>query len=234
MDDTGQVLRAVREAAGFSMSALANLVHYSKAYLSLVETGKRAATSEIVEAYERVLGVGGLGDAVNRREFLSVTTLAAANAKLVTELTACIAGGDAGPLATVQTTYGVDRAIASIVDRGSLRVLHRWAGDGSDPVTRVNAAGILAKVPGQGEADRVLTVLGHDQEVRDLYLTAVVARVCSLDWATATRLTRDPAGFPQPVLVAERFAREAVNPADAGARWCSAAMLQRLSPLIGR
>ncbi|GAB3897000.1 helix-turn-helix domain-containing protein [Kibdelosporangium lantanae] len=234
MDETGRALRAVREAAGFSLSALASLVHYSKAYLSLVETGKRAATSEIVETYERVLGIGGLGEAVNRREFLSVTALAATNAKLVTELTACIASGDAGPLATVQTTYGVDMAIASILDRASLGVLHRWAEDDSDPVTRVNAAGILAKVPGQGEADRVLTVLGRDEDVRDRYLTAVVARVTSLDWSTATRVTRAPDGFPQPLLVAERLAREAVNPADADARWCSAVMLQRLSPMLGR
>lgn len=230
----GEALRAAREAAGFSLCAFSQLIHYSKTYLSLVETGKRAATSQLISAYERVLGVGGLGDGLNRRDFLTATAMVAANAAVVAELTACIASGDAGPLAAVQTAYGVDRAIASIVDRASVRSLHHWATECPDPITRVNAAGILAKRPGQEEADRVLSILGRDRDVRSRYLIAVVARVCGLDWASATRLARDPSGFPQPAMVAERFAQEAVNPHDAGARWCSATMLQRLSPLIGR
>ncbi|MEO6088190.1 MAG: DUF296 domain-containing protein [Umezawaea sp.] len=68
----------------------------------------------------------------------------------------------------------------------------------------------------------------------DLYITAVVARVCGLDWETAQHVSVAPQNFPNPRLVAGRFAREVVNPRDAGARWCSAAMLQRLSPMIGR
>jgi transcriptional regulator with XRE-family HTH domain len=234
MDGTGAALRAVREAAGMSAAALARQTHYSSAYISLVENGKRPATPSIVEAYERVLGVGGLGDAVNRRNFLSVTALAASNVKLVTELSASIAGGDVGSLAVTQTTYGVDRAIASVVDRGTYRSLRRWAIDDPDPIVRVNATGILAKVPGQAPSDKVVEVLGRDDDVRDRYLVAVVARVCSLDWATAAGLVEDPSRFRHPALVAERLCREAVNPLDAGARWCSATMLQRLSPLVGR
>jgi hypothetical protein len=65
-------------------------------------------------------------------------------------------------------------------------------------------------------------------------MTAVVARVCGLEWSVAAQFVDNPAGFPQPVLVAQRFARESVSDRDAGARWCAAAMLQALSPMIGR
>lgn len=65
-------------------------------------------------------------------------------------------------------------------------------------------------------------------------MTAVVARVCGVEWSRAARLAQLPTAFPQPVLAAQRFSYEAVNDRDAGARWCSAAMLQSLSPMIGR
>lgn len=103
-----------------------------------------------------------------------------------------------------------------------------------DPVLRVNAAGTLAKVPGQCEASRVTAALVRDTDVRHRYMTAVVARVCGLDWSVAAHLAENPADCPQPTLVAQRFAREAVSDRDAGARWCAAAMLQALSPMIGR
>ncbi len=47
---------------------MAARTHYSKSYLSLVESGRRAATDDVVGAYERVLGIGGL-DEVDRRDF---------------------------------------------------------------------------------------------------------------------------------------------------------------------
>lgn len=234
MDEVGRALKAAREAAGISAADLARRAHFTKGYISLIESGRRRATPNIIAAYERVLGVGGLGEALNRRDFIGVAALAAANAAVVSELSASISGGDALPLSVTQTTYGVDRAIAAVVDPGAHRMLRRWAIDDPDPVIRVNATGILAKVPGQSPADMVVSVLGRDGDVRELYLTAVVARICALDWETARDRVVNPSTARQPVLMAERLSREAVNPLDAGARWCSAAMLQRLSPLIGR
>jgi hypothetical protein len=112
--------------------------------------------------------------------------------------------------------------------------LRRWLKDGDNPILRVNAAGILAKVPGQIEASHVTAALSQDPDVRSRYMTAVIARVCGLDWALAEQLAGNPAGFSQPLLAAQRFARETFNDRDAGARWCAAAMLQSLSPLTGR
>jgi transcriptional regulator with XRE-family HTH domain len=230
----GETLRAARDAAGISLSVMATRTHYSKPYLSMVETGKRAATTAVISAYERVLGIGQLGDKVNRRDFFKVAGLLAGNAKVAAELAASVAGNDPSPLATVQTTHGTDLAIAARADRGMVAHLRRWLDDGDDAILRVNAAGILAKVPGQCEASFVTAALSRDSDVRCRYLTAVVARVCALDWPIAAQLAENPASFLQPTLAAQRFAREAVSDRDAGARWCAAAMLQALSPVIGR
>jgi transcriptional regulator with XRE-family HTH domain len=230
----GEALREARNAAGISLRVMATRAHYSKAYLSMMETGKRATTPDVVKAYERVLGIGQLGDDVNRRDFFKVASIIVGNTKIAAELSASIAGNDPGPLATVQTTHGIDLAIAALADRGTVAHLRRWLDNGDSSVLRVNAAGILAKVPGQAEASHVTAALGRDPDVRHRYMTAVVARVCGLDWSIAARLADNPAAFPQPVLVAQRFAREAISDRDAGARWCAAAMLQALSPMIGR
>jgi hypothetical protein len=183
----------------------------------------------VVKAYERVLGIGQLGGDVNRRDAFKVASLVAANIKIATELAASIAGNDPGPLATVQTTHGTDLAIATLADRGTEAHLKRWLNDDDNPVLRVNAAGILAKLPGQVEGSQVTAALTRDLDVRRRYMTAVIARVCGLDWPVAVRFADDPAGFLQPVLVAQRFAHEAVSDRDVGARWCAAAMLQALS-----
>ncbi len=39
----GEALREARNAAGISLSVMATRTHYSKPYLSMVETGKRPA-----------------------------------------------------------------------------------------------------------------------------------------------------------------------------------------------
>jgi hypothetical protein len=141
---------------------------------------------------------------------------------------------DTGPLASVQTTHGVDLVIASLVDRASRTRLRRWMNEGDSSVLRVNAAGILAKTPGQDPATEVAQVLTNDQATRDLYLTAVISRVCAIAWPVAGRLAT---GETKPTAkqaryLASRLAREVLNPGDAGARWCSAAMLRDLSPLL--
>ena len=88
-------------------------------------------------------------DPVNRREFLSLSALTVAHRKVAAELTASIAAGDGGPLATVQTTHGTDLVIAALTDQGSTRKLRTWMSDGHTPILRVNAAGILAKLQDQ-------------------------------------------------------------------------------------
>lgn len=57
MSELGKALRAAREAAGVSLSAMAKRSHYSKALLGHLETGKRTAAPGHVTAYSRTLGV---------------------------------------------------------------------------------------------------------------------------------------------------------------------------------
>src|SRR5688572_21294731 len=56
MTRTGERLRQARESAGVSLARMAALSHFSKGHLSNVETGRRAATPDVVLAYEQVLG----------------------------------------------------------------------------------------------------------------------------------------------------------------------------------
>lgn len=77
--------------------------------------------------------------------------------------------------------------------------------------------------------------MANDPEVRKLYTTAVVARLSGMSWTEAQRLSSDPLSMPdKATFLAGRFAEEAKNPRDAGARWCSATMFRDISPLIGK
>ncbi|MGY6652850.1 helix-turn-helix domain-containing protein [Amycolatopsis sp. TRM77291] len=57
MSELGARLRAARETAGLSLSALAARTHYSKPYLSQLESGARPAKPDHVVAYSRALNV---------------------------------------------------------------------------------------------------------------------------------------------------------------------------------
>lgn len=172
---------------------------------------------------------------MNRRAFMSLSALTVAHGKLASEMVASIAQSDFGPLTKVQTTHGTDLVIASFTDSPARRRLRTWMHDGDSPILRVNATGILAKVPDEDTAERVATVLENDPEARELYTTAVIARVGALPWATAARITSKQLrpSLKQANFLASRFASEVLNPRDAGARWCSAAMLRDLSPYLG-
>jgi hypothetical protein len=205
------------------------LTNFGRTHLGNVETGTRHATPAVIEAYERTLG-----DHLDRRTFLSVATGAAAQALIAREIFSSIAGSDPGPLAAVQTTHATDLTIASHVDLAARKRLRAWMRDGADPVLRVNAAGIMAKIKDQETAGSVVTVLTHDAAVSTRYLTAVASRVGGLDWDQAAQLVADPYSLPTAGVraLARQLSRETLNARDAGARWCSAVLLRDLSPLL--
>lgn len=222
--------RAVDDAPGGGVLPLADELHDAPAAVAAFVDGHGALVVPVeqLEAEARL-------DRVNRRAFLGLSALAVTHGALATEMAASIAGSDPVPLARVQTTHGADVVTASLTDKATTANLRRWMLDGDVPILRVNAAGILAKLPGQGQADQVARVLAHDEEPRHLYLTAVTSRVCAVDWTTAGRIVSQPAAYGHWAdFLATRFAREALNPRDSGARWCSSVMLRELSPMIGR
>lgn len=54
--DSGAQLRTAREAAGVGLREIARLTHYSPAYLSLIESGKRPVPPAVADAYRTALG----------------------------------------------------------------------------------------------------------------------------------------------------------------------------------
>jgi transcriptional regulator with XRE-family HTH domain len=141
-----------------------------------------------------------------------------------------IAASSTDLLARAQTSHATDLVIREFVqqDGRSSRSLTRWMTDGTNPVLRVNAAGILAKVPSPTLADNVITALRVDIAARDLYLTAVAHRVLALPWDDAEALVSRTHQAAPPQLAgsaAVRLAEELRNPRDAAARWCSAVLL---------
>jgi transcriptional regulator with XRE-family HTH domain len=205
------------------------------------ENGKRVpSTDQSLGALSQVLGIpltqlraASRLSKVNRRNFLSLTALAAVHGTVVSDLYASVASGDPVPLMNVQTSHGIDLVLASFVEPSARRKLTAWAKDGDIPVLRVNAAGILAKLPSQDSGQVVATVLQQDAEARDRYLTAVVARLFKVDWSVAERLAADPTKLPAPRQAARILAAETLNPRDSGARWCAASLLRDLSPMVG-
>lgn len=224
MSDLGATLRQAREAAGLSLAGMARRSGYSRSYLGNAETGKREVTPGLLRAYGRVLG-----EDLDRRTLLigAVSSVVAATAPdVAVDIARDVAVERSKLLATVQTSHEVDRTIAALIakDAPSLASLAKWTRHGS-PVLRVNAAGILAKVGSPVMDNDVLCALKADREARDLYLTAVVARVLGMPWDDAGQVA---SGGPlRDAGQIESFATEARNPADSGARWCSVVLLGR-------
>jgi transcriptional regulator with XRE-family HTH domain len=206
MAGIGQHLKQAREAAGLSLADMAAIGHFTRGHLNNIEAGRRVASAAVVAAYEKAL-------AMQRRhlfQFAAVAigslVIAGDEAGAARDLYTTIACCDDGPLATVQTSHAVDHAIQRLAVREtkSITQLLTWLNDGSDPILRVNAAGILAKTGSPELADDVALALGRDAQMRHLYLTAVRQRVGDDGRALAAELT---------------------NPGDSGARWCAAWLL---------
>lgn len=128
-------------------------------------------------------------------------------------------------LTTTQTSHATDKAIGTLISRQTpcLASLHKWMRAGN-PTLRVNAAGILAKTGARESANEVAGHLRSDADSRQLYLTAVVARVLKMPWADAGHLAHLPI-FDEAQI--STLAAEVGNHYDAGARWCSVYLLGR-------
>jgi transcriptional regulator with XRE-family HTH domain len=202
----GDMLRQARRSAGMSLGDVAYIGNVSRGHLGNVEAGRRTASPEVMQAYEKALSM-------HRRhllQFAAVTlgslVISPDEATLARDMYSTIVAGDDAALTAVQTTHAVDHGIQRLAIRETKAVakLLAWLHDGSDPVLRVNAAGILAKAGSTDLADEVALTLARDGEARDLYLRAVVARVGDDPQALKAELT---------------------NAADSGARWCAAWLL---------
>ncbi|GIG58505.1 hypothetical protein Lfu02_28770 [Longispora fulva] len=82
----GAILKAARDAAGLSLSEMERRTHFTKPYLSNVENGRKTATIEVVEAYEKVLGFEVPGDAMERRTLIAALPVGPFAPSLLTEV----------------------------------------------------------------------------------------------------------------------------------------------------
>lgn len=234
MSELGKRLRQAREAAGISLSGMSSRTGYSDGYLGNVENGVRNATLKLIRAYEQVLG-----EDVNRRSLLAGLAAGAAATAipamsiddgLAVDVFRDIAAERSRLLSTAQTSHATDRAISSLVarDLSSVGSLSKWARRGT-PVLRVNSLGILAKVGSPDLDNDVIAALKADEESRQLYLTAVCARVARLPWDDAAYLAQQNTPLSEQEWF-EAFTTEVCNPNDSGARWCSLLLLARTRP----
>jgi transcriptional regulator with XRE-family HTH domain len=227
MDDLGATLRRAREAAGLSLAGMAKRTGFSRSHIGNAETGGRAVTPALARAYE-----AALGEDLNRRELLigAVSALVAAGVPdEAADIAASVRAERYHLLVSAQTSHEVDKTIAALIarDTPSVAALTKWARSGR-PVLRVNASGILAKIGSPVLDGQVARQLTTDAETRELYLTAVVARVYTMPWDEAGHIARHGT-LTEPAQLAA-LAAEVTNAADAGARWCSIALLARSRP----
>lgn len=139
-----------------------------------------------------------------------------------------VLSGDPRRVATEQTSHALDLAIAALIAADGLHPnpLKTWISGAPDPVLRVNAAGIAAKMSGSDTAESAVTALATDPAMRHRYLTAVVSRVLHIPWSKARQHTAEPCpGHHVTAASVDRLRTELHNEHDAGARWCTAYLL---------
>jgi hypothetical protein len=144
---------------------------------------------------------------------------------------------DSSNLATVQTSHETDQFIKDLLLREPehQETLLRWMNTSGASVLQVNAAGILAKTGDTELLSKIIRLLERDDDVRHLYLTAVLFRVLEIKWDAALRLATARSGNQLPNLlmlpadqlktVASSFSTEALNPRDGVARWLALRLL---------
>ncbi|MBB5157056.1 hypothetical protein BJ970_004590 [Saccharopolyspora phatthalungensis] len=54
------------------------------------------------------------------------------------------------------------------------------------------------------------------------------------DWQTCLRIVKEPGTAPDPVRLAKRLAKDAVDVQHTEARWCGAYLLRELVPVLGQ
>jgi hypothetical protein len=212
---------------------MAQLTHYSKSFLGMVETGERAATGEVVDAYEKALGGAILGDDMWRKEIRKPNLLIVRGPKALREHAANLASGDPGIITRAASAHWTDVGLAAHVDQVGAANLRRWMADGETSTLRANALSVVAKLPGEQNATAVVRALQNDEMVRRLCLTAIVSRTCQFDWPTSQGIVQDPSTAPNAKRLAAKMAKEATNPRDTESRWCGSFMLMQLAA-VGR
>ncbi len=90
---------------------------------------------------------------------------------------------------------------------------------------------VIAKLPGQENADLVVQVLENDPKVRRLIVASEISRLTQLDWAVALEGADDPTTIPEPRKLAPKLAKGAIDPKGTEARWACTYLLSQMAPV---
>lgn len=207
---------------------MAEMTHYSKQYLSQIETGARPAADEVVAQYEQALGVDMFRKDITHPNLMKVTSDSRK------ALLAAVEKGDPGVLKTQPTAHRTDVELGNHVSPEGVKWFRKWMVEGETATLRTNALSVIAKLPGKENAELVIQVLENDPKVRRLILASEISRLTQLDWKTALRAADDPTIIPEPEKLAPKLAKGAINPKGTEARWSCAHILAKLVPVLGR
>ncbi|WP_410597628.1 helix-turn-helix domain-containing protein [Amycolatopsis sp. lyj-23] len=224
----GYRLRAEREGVGLSLAEMATRIKFSKSLLGMVENEQRAATPELIAAYERVLGVDMWRKDITHKNLLIVDKASRAT------LLAGVEKGDPGPLRTTPTAHRTDVSLGSVVSEKAAEWFRRWAVEGDTATLRTNSLSVIAKLPGKENADLVIQVLENDPKVRRLIVASEISRLTQLDWKTALAGADDPTTIPEPRKLAPKLAKGAIQPKGTESRWACTYLLTRMVSVLGR
>lgn len=156
-EELGQLLRAARLDAGSSLSRMAELTHFSKSYLGQVETGTRAVTPEVLEAYGRALGA-----AMWRREITHPRLVRVKGTQRLVELVRSVQSGRPDAFGEKPTAHATDIAVGTRMDPDGVRQFRKWMTEGETATLRTNSLSVIATVPGRENAELVIDVLEND------------------------------------------------------------------------
>jgi hypothetical protein len=207
---------------------MAGLSHFSKSLLGLVETGNRTPTEELIAAYERVLGVDMWRKDITHPGLLTVDKTSR------TTLLESVERGDPGPLLDTPTAHRTDVALGNNVSETAAEWLRKWMVEGKTATLRTNSLSVIAKLPGQVNADLVTRVLEDDAKVRRLILASEISRLTQLEWADALKGADDPTTIPEPRKLALKLSKGAINPKGTESRWSCSYLLWKMAPVLGR
>lgn len=125
------MLRAAREAAGAGLREIARRTHYSPAYLSDIERGKRPAPADVVAAYETALGSDLDRLTSLTKTPASVDTAALSDVAVMLSATRRIEDAT-GPLAVLPAVTGMATMAETFADQARSCAARKAAGMASE------------------------------------------------------------------------------------------------------
>jgi hypothetical protein len=152
----------------------------------------------------------------------------------LTILIKSVESGNPGTLVDTPTSFAADELLGTRVTPEGVTHLRRWMREGKTSTLRVNALSILARRGDKADAPAIIEILESDERVRRLSLASSISRLMQYDWATCMGIVRAPATAPDPVVLAKRLAKDAVDVKHAEARWCGSYLLMKLAPVLGK